>query len=76
MDIALHYLVSTRYEKKRKYFYVGTSLSGAEEREREREEPRVGTMWWHLTYLHTCPYMYVVPLTAGNRFLYGDARSC
>lgn len=25
--------------------------------------------------LPTCPYMYVVPLTAGNRFLYGDARS-
>lgn len=59
----------------KKVFLLCTLLSGVEESEREREESRVG---YNVVapYLHTCPYMYVVPLTAGNRFLYGDARSC
>lgn len=39
---ALHYLVSTRDEKKRYFYCVGTLLSGIEERERD-----LG-----LTYLH------------------------
>lgn len=54
--------------KRKRVFLLCTLLSGAEERERERDVVA--------PTLPTCPYMYVVPLTAGNRFLYGDARSC